>query len=324
LWRSLEGFKTTVDSLVFSPDSQIIIGGGGYNDPQMRFWSVETGEELNQVRAQRTGILAMALSPNGKTLVSGGEDAAINIWDWRTGEYQMSLQEHNGNVTSLAIAPDSQILVSGSLDGIRVWNLAYQPQRPLYILAKIGNPTTVVAINPNGKILASGDEEGNVQFWNLKQGKRISEFSPHSEAIRGLAFSANGEMLISASSDRTIKIWDLASGQILQTLKGHTGEIRAIALHPQGQILASAGNDGIILWNLETGELLTKLKDHHNWVQSLAFSPNGRFLASGGFDFTVKIWETPFTLNSQNSSVDNDDGTTRSGTSEGKNRSRSY
>jgi WD40 repeat protein len=319
LWRSLEEYQTTIDSLVFSPDSKILISGGGYNEPQMRFWSVETGEQLTTIRTQRTAVLAMAMSPNGKTLVSGGEDSRINIWNWRTGQYQMALHQHSGSITSLAIASDSKVLVSGALDGIRVWNLAYQPQRPVYTLAKIGNPTTVLAINPNDQLLASGDEQGNVRFWNIKQGKLLSEFSPHSEAVTGLAFSGDGQILITASRDRTIKIWDLVNGQLRQTLKGHTGEIRAIALHPSGKILASAGNDGIILWDLETGELLTKLGDHNNWVQSLAFSPNGRFLASGGFDFTVKIWENGFTANTHQPSVNNKDGTTGSDTSERKN-----
>jgi WD40 repeat protein len=284
--------RTTVESLVFSPDGKILISGGGRNDPQMRLWSVETGENLSKVRAQRTAISALAISPNGKTLVSGGEDAAINFWDWQTGEYQATILDHNSSVTSLAIAPDGKFLVSGSLDGIRVWNLLAHPQRPLYTLADLGNPTNAIAIHPNGDILASGDLYGTVKLWNLRTGTRISQFSPHAETISGLAFTPDGKTLITASYDGKIEVWDLASGQLLQTLTGHSGIIRAIALHPNGQILASGGNDGVILWDLPTGELLTKLKDHHNWIQSLAFSSDGHYLASGGFDFTVKIWES--------------------------------
>lgn len=302
LIHSLEE-RTTVESLVFSPDGKILISGGGRNDPQMRLWSVETGEKLSKLRAQRTSISALAISPNGSTLVSGGEDAAINFWDWQTGEYQATTLDHDSSVTSLAIAPDNKFLVSGSLDGIRVWDLLAHPQRPLYTLAEIGNPTNAIAIHPNGYILASGDLRGTVKLWNLQTGTMISQFSPHAKTISGLAFTPDGSTLITASHDSKIEVWDLASGQLLQTLTGHAGMVRTIALHPNGQILASGGNDGVILWDLQTGELLTKLKEHRNWIQSLAFSSDGNYLASGGFDFTVKIWASDNLVTNQESEV---------------------
>lgn len=287
---SLEHYPTTVDSLLFSPDSKILLSGGGSNDSYITFWSVATGKELEQIRAQRTAVLAMAISPDGKTLLSGGKDSGLNIWDWHTGKYQATFLEHSQSITSLAISSDSKIFISGGLDGLKVWDLTYHPQRPKYALANTGTLTNVVAINPNGYIVASGNDRGEVAFWNLQTGSKVSDFAPHTDMITGVAFTPDGKSLITASYDRTIKIWDLNSGELLTTLEGHQDIIRSIALHPDGNILASAGNDGIILWDLATGEYLTKIERHRNWVQSLAFSPDGRYLASGGYDFTVKIW----------------------------------
>ncbi len=292
LVHSLDHYQTVADSLLFSPDSKLLLTGGGSNDSHITFWSVKDGEELEYTRAQRTAILAMAISPDGKTLLSAGEDAGLNIWDWRTGEYQATFLEHSKSITSLAISSDSKVLITGGLDGLKVWDLAYHPQRPMYTLADMGTLTNVVAINPNGYIVASGNDRGKVLFWNLQTGTKISDFTPHTDMITGLAFSPDGRTLITASYDRTIKIWDLKSGELLNTLTGHQDLIRAIALHPDGKILASAGNDGMILWDLASGQYLTKIRKHRNWVQSLAFSPDGRYLASGGYDFTVKIWQS--------------------------------
>ena len=302
LVRSIEEYKVTVDSLVFSPNNQILISGGGTNNPQMKFFSIETGEQLTEIHAHRRGILALVVSSDGKTLISSGEDSGINFWDLQTGQFQSTLLDHANSVTALAIAPDNRVLVSGSLDGIRVWQLNYVPRRPLYTLANRNNPVQAMAINPNGRLLASGDIEGKVQFWDLQKGAFVSEFSPHQAEISGVAFSADGNNLITASRDRTIKIWDLASGQLLKTLVGHRGAIRTIALHPNGQTLASGGDDGIILWDLDRGELLTRLRQHNNWIQSLAFSHDGEYLASGGFDATVKIWQSRLSANTLNSS----------------------
>ena len=291
LVHTLPGHQSSISSLLFSPDSSILISGGGSNDANMRFWSVETGKRLTQIRGQSTAILAMVIDPQSQFLVSGGEDSIINIWDWQSGKYQATLFDHNSSVTSLEIAPDGRTLVSGAADGIKVWNLKSFPYNPLYTLSNFEAGANTIAISPNGFLLASGDSEGRVKFWNLRAGDFVSEFFPHEELISGLAFAQNGKVLITASHDRKVKLWDLESGQLIEELTGHTGAIRAIALHPEGKILATGGNDGIILWNLEQNRKLTRLRTNSSWVQSLAFSPNGQYLASGGFDLTVRVWE---------------------------------
>jgi WD40 repeat protein len=294
LVRTLEGYSAPVESLVFSRDGKFVIGGGGENDPQLRFWSFKDGKQLQQFRAGRTAILTMAISPDNSTLVSGGEDAGLNLWNWHTGRYRRVFLEHSNSITSTAIANDSQTLISGSLDGIRVWDLG--SGRPLYTLAGLGNATSALAVSADDRLLASGTPDGRIKFWNLRTGTYISEFFAHQQAIVGTVFTNDGK-LITASSDRAIKIWDLKSRKLLKTLNAHQGSIRAIALNPDNQTLASAGNDGIFLWNISTGELLTKIGDRLDWMQSLAFSPDGHFLASGSYDGTVKIWQDAFAGN---------------------------
>lgn len=296
---TLNNHQGAVDSLVFTPDSSLLVSGGGRNDGQMRIWSLATGRSLAKVRAQKNGIFAMAIDPDGKNLISGGEDPVINIWNWQSGRYQSALLNHKSSITALAIAPDGKTLVSGGLDGMKVWDLATLPTSPYYTLADIGNVTNAIAINSNGYLVASGDSNGTVKFWNLRTGTYVSEFKPHTQMISSLIFTPDGKTLITASHDRTIKIWDLESGQLLNTLARHIGKVRAIALNPTSPILASGGNDGIFLWNLETGQISARLRGHKNWVESLAFSPNGRYLASGGFDATVKIWEDALAVSSE-------------------------
>ena len=291
LVHALLKHQGSIDSLVFSPDSSILISGGGSNDARLVFWSVETGKRLDKLRAQKTAVSTLAIAETSNLLVSGGEDSEIHVWDWQSGQYQAALLQHRASVTSLKIAPDGKTLISGASDGIKVWDLSTLPYSPLYTLTELGNSTNKVAISPNGHLLASGNDDGRVQFWDLRSGTFISEFVPHQEPISGIAFSQEGNVLITASHDRTVKLWDLESGQLLQELTGHSGEIRTIALHPYRNILATGGKDGIILWNLERGEILTRLRASEGWIQSLAFSPNGQYLASGGFDLTVRVWE---------------------------------
>jgi WD40 repeat protein len=286
---TLKGHKAAIDSLVFSQDSKFLISGGSYNDPLIRFWWLKTGKEVENVRAQRMAVIGMILTPNGKNLVTAGQDAAINVWNWDTKKYTATFLEHSNNIMSLAVSPDSEVLVSGALDGVKVWNL--KMQRPIYTLAGVGTPIYSVAIHPGGYILAGGGDRGKVKFWNLKTGELISEFTPHYQPISQLAFTPDGELMVTASYDRSIKVWNYRTGKLLYTLIGHTGKIRAIAISPDGETLASCSNDGVRLWNIRTGQLLNRLEDHQDWVNSLAFSPDGRMLAGGGYAVEIKIWE---------------------------------
>jgi len=283
-----KGHTTAVDALVFSPDGEILVSGGSYNDPKLVFWSITNGKKIENVRAQRTAVNTVVISPNGQSLVSAGDDAGINLWDWKTGKFQATFVEHDSNILQLAITPDSEILVSSALDGIKIWGL--NPKRPIYTLTGLGNPSYAVAIHPDGQILASGDNQGKVTFWNLRTGTKMSEFMPHNESITGVLFTPDGKTLITGSKDRTIKIWDVATGLLLHTLQGHTGMIRAIAINPDGETLASASNDGARLWNVRNGRLVARLYGQTDWVQSLAFSQDGTMLATGSFDGTIVLW----------------------------------
>lgn len=292
--HTLSGHLTGITSLSFTRDGRTLISGGSENDGSLRFWSVSSGEEVAEFRAQRTNVQTMAITPNGETLVTSGPDTIINLWDLARGkeyrENRTSFLEHSTQVLSVAISPDGNILVSGALDGIRVWTL--KPRRPLYRLSWIGNPVYAIAFNPNGYIVASGDGDGRVQLWDVREGTFISEFFPHQEAITALRFTPDGKLLITASDDRTIKIWDLETGTLVHTLIGHTGRVRAIALNPDGRTLATGSNDGIRIWDILTGDLVGRYYGHRDWVTALAFSPNGRYLASGGLDSLVNIWDS--------------------------------
>jgi tricorn protease-like protein len=297
-WRSLqvlyklEGHKSTVDSLVFSPDSQYLVSGGSHNDAHLYVWSMATGEQVERFRAQRNSVMAMAMSPDGKTVISSGDDAGLNLWQWQALEQNYLFIDTNNNIMSLLVTPDSQVLISGGLDGIRLWDL--RSQKPIYTLVRFDNQTHQMAIDPsNGYVLVTGGLKGEIKYWNVRTGELFAQFLGHQNKVGALAFTPDGSKLISGSDDRTVKVWEAKTGRPLYTLIGHTGRITAIAIHPSGKYLASSSRDGIRLWHLERGTLIKHWFAHESWVQSLAFSPNGRFLASGGFDKTIKVWQ-PF------------------------------
>jgi WD40 repeat protein len=67
-----------------------------------------------------------------------------------------------------------------------------------------------IAFSPDGKLLASGGDDGTVRLWDVGTGKEVRKYAGHEDAVRAIAFSADGTRLASASADTTVLIWEVA------------------------------------------------------------------------------------------------------------------
>ncbi|MFW9261927.1 NB-ARC domain-containing protein [Nostoc sp. CALU 546] len=150
-----------------------------------------------------------------------------------------------------------------------------------------------VAFNPvNGEIVATGDADGRISFWQATYGEQLFHWKAHDNWVRTVAFSPDGKTLVSCSDDHTVKIWDVDSQKQLMKLDGHNSWVRSVAFSHDGKIVASASSDKTIrLWDLDTQKCWEILEDHNDFVRSVVFSPDGKILASGSADQTVRLWD---------------------------------
>lgn len=235
-------------------------------------------------------ITSVAISPDGRTLVSGCADKTIKVWDIKTGKLIRTLSGNIGEVSSVAISPDGNFLAVGSCEhpksNVKVWYL--ETGKLLHTLSGHQKPVNFLVISPDGQILASGSNK--IKIWNLRKGDRICTLW-HSSAVYTAAVSADGSILASGSSDNKIRLWNPRTGELLRTLNGHSGAVKSIAMTSDGQILVSGGADTTIkIWHLDTEKVLHTLIGHSHEVRSVAVSPDGTTLLSASADKTIKIW----------------------------------
>jgi WD40 repeat protein len=69
-------------------------------------------------------VNAVAVSPDGRFIVSGSDDRTVKVWELESGRLLRSLEGHTGGVNAVAVSPDGRFIVSGSSDRtVKVWEL---------------------------------------------------------------------------------------------------------------------------------------------------------------------------------------------------------
>ena len=195
------------------------------------------------------------------------------------------------SVDCVVISPDGKTFAStySSANFSQLWNL--HTGELIRTFSGHSGAVNCVAINHNGKILASGSYDKQIKLWNLETGQEFRTIKGHSFLIRSLAFSPDGETLASGSQDNTIKLWHLKNGEDIRTLTGHSYSVWSVAISPDGNTLVSGSYDNTIkVWHLKTRQEIRTLTGHSDSVFSVVISPDGQIIASGSGDNTIKLW----------------------------------
>jgi len=236
-------------------------------------------------------VYAIALSPNGKKIVSGGEDGIVKVWDIDASKIIAKWTGHVDGISSVCWNQDGGRILSGSHDGTAmVWNA----ESGNTILAIETGPGAVYSAiySPDETMIASGGRSGEnkrIKIWDANTGRLITKLERGN--VTCLAWTADGKTLISGSSDSLIRTWNTTTWQQINVFR-HTDVVHGIALSPNGRILASVSWDRTArLWNLENGQPIGTPLKHPDQVQCLSFSMDGKLLATGCDDRNAYSWD---------------------------------
>ena len=247
-------------AVAFSPDGLLAVGD---DSGAVALWDLRVPERpvlAGRLTGMVGSVRSVAFSPDGHTVLTGGEDHLGRLWDVSdpAAPVELStLEGHSDRVMTVAFGPSGRTVVTGSYDRTaRLWDVT-DPRAP----------------------------------------RRIATLTHHSHVVRSVAFSPDGRLLATGSWDRTARLWDVSDPhrpRDVATLAGHTGPVNAVTFDPGGRLLATAGDDGVVrLWTIEDRPgAYAVLTGHTDLVYALAFHPDEHTLVSAGRDRTVRLWET--------------------------------
>ncbi len=315
--------KSSVQAVAFHPDGRrLLVVQGPRQDSGRglaRVWDPQTWKPLTPPLEHLGPIWDAVFSPDGRLVLTGGNDGKACLWETESGRRLGAPLEHEGNVFCVAFAPDGKTLATGgsspSGGEARVWDTA--TLRPLTPPLPHHHAVRGLAFSPDGKTLLTGSgarrevpvQGGEARLWNVATGRPDGPVLTHTEPVFRVGFYRDGRGILTTSADGLVRLWDRTTGRLMDYPLRHGNTVRSAALSPDGRTLLTGGGewyalrrsvdmeletqslDGFAcLWDLATGTLLVGPLVHPQPVTGLAFRGDGKVFATSCIDGHVRIW----------------------------------
>jgi WD40 repeat protein len=332
---------TAVAAVAFQPDGKRGLTGdlGGF----VRLWDTETGQPVEEtprapmgpgarrrsgranpssrwvLKAERP-VSAVAISPDGRTILTGHAGNVARLWDaearrlrWELKRTEAIPPNRSGIpdwITVVAFSPDGQrVAIGGDAGTAQLWDVAdrggFQP---------IGKPMehrgaiTGVAFRPDGRALVTGSRDGTARLWDAATGLPIGEPMEQQSAVLALTFRADSPRAVIACGDAIVgargrpapaNTWKISQSNAVarrpfeSVLTIRDGVLHA-AFDPDGRTLRIVRPDGTVQsWDPTTGRRTGELKLDTGGlpIAKAASSPDGKLLLGGQGRDVARLWE---------------------------------
>jgi WD40 repeat protein len=296
LMPSFQPHSTNLNCVTFSKDGNRVVAGAGqadgvfFSSPTILVWEVKTRKRVLGLH-HPGGVLAVAVSPEGKTIASAGGDFTLKLWDVEAKKEKWTVRGTGQWFSSLVFTPNGRWLLSGSMDGtIKVWET-----RTGNLVRTLRGHTLGVsglALPSDGRRLASSGLDGTLRVWEWDREQEALTLEEPLGVVSSLAFHPDGRHL--ASGSYGVSLWDVEKRKVARSYKEFLINFPSLAVEfsPDGKRLAVASM-AVKVWDTASGKKVfgqdpsffgqptKEEEDDSGMVWGLAFSPDGKHLAWG-------------------------------------------
>jgi WD40 repeat protein len=283
----------------FSPNGDWAVTTESVDDPDtastVRLWRRPASgwraarQATHVLEGHKDWVWAASFSPDGKYLVTSGDDKTARIWNVRSGKLLHVLDGHQRFVANAIFSPDSTVVATVSEKTLRFWDVkdGFLFHRAL---ASTDWVSTVDFRRPDGDLIVTAGAEGVARVWEVDTGALLFELRGHTDPIANAAFTPDGKSVVTAGLDGTARVWDATTGR---ELRGHTDWVHDATFSRDGAHVFTVSADHYLAkWNADTRELIWGYEDSSSeTLNGVDVDPSGRFVASVGDNPRSVVWD---------------------------------
>lgn len=277
-----KGHSLGTMSLAWHPKSHLLATGG--QDGKVRLWDVLNGQEMTVLDPGTAWVEKVAwsgLDKDRQSVLATTAGRTLRFWS-ESGDLLREFNDAPSTLTDMAWKPGKKVLAVTAYGGARLYHPNHA--KPDAVLPWQGS-SLVVAWSPNGKMLATGDQDSTVHFWYVREARDLQMWG-YQTKVRELAWDRSSRYLATGGGVN-VTIWDCGlrngpAGSRPKVLKGHKDFLTVLAYQRKGDRLLSAGQDGqLIVWEPKKGKRPLAVQPFSAAISTAAWSPDEQQIIVG-------------------------------------------
>jgi WD40 repeat protein len=232
-------------------------------------------------------ISCAALSPDGRTVVTGNSHGTLRVWNFDTGELVRVIENRQPGLAELTFTADGELVSASSHGPIKFWNVKTGSAREF----EVKNGTRIKTALFDGKALYFNTRE-SLQVLDSKG--TLLRTLPKISNQRQVAISSDEKWYVDGSWEK-LQLRDIQSGQVTAILLDGQARLSNVAISPDGHYVATAHEKGgddynVTLWSVKEKRSI-KTISIADAGRHLNFDADGKMLSAGAARIEVPTLE---------------------------------
>jgi serine/threonine protein kinase/WD40 repeat protein len=245
-------------------------------------------------------VYGVAYAPDGRTIITSGQDATVRFWDVASGEMLAVGRDHTSCVNGVDFSPDGDTFVTYSCDKtIKLWSL--NQRKVLATLTGHTQQVDACVFIDGGRLLVSLSHDlagtpglRDARIWDVATRQVRTDWPPPGEIIEGLVAGRSGNTLVTFAKTRAVVWKRQGESWALSHRCGRVEPVPGGILPPDEEFaMVPKAPRGLQIIRLRDGTVTSELNDFTGLVRGINVSPAGTCMATTSGDGAIRVFRYP-------------------------------